>query len=391
MRILYITPAYYPAVFWGGPIVSVRLVVNELKSSGLEVDVWTNALGLESNRETERLVDNVNIRYFKYFTLAKWQFPFKVLSALWKSHAEYDVFHLSSVWDPIAWLSAMVLILRKRKYVISPRGSLDNSLMSKSFIIKKIMYFLIIRKVITKSEGIHYTTVFERQRFINFFGSDKPGIVAYNPIIPSNYTREVDQDLLKKFAINPRKYVLYLGRLNWKKGIIELLEAWSRADRLDYKLVLAGPDENGYGRQVLAKIKSLGLEFSVVLTGLVDGDLKLALLQNAYLFVLTSMSENFAVAVAESMACGVPVLISNNVGIKELVLKYQCGKVVKLDTDEITNTLNSILRDDNLRNSLASNCKKAVEQELLPTSVARQIRNLYESIHPACRQPYYTE
>ena len=103
------------------------------------------------------------------------------------------------------------------------------------------------------------------------------------------------------------------------------------------------------------------------------------------------MSENFAVAVAESMACGVPVLISNNVGIKELVLKYQCGKVVKLDTDEITNTLNSILRDDNLRNSLASNCKKAVEQELLPTSVARQIRNLYESIHPACRQPYYTE
>ena len=131
MRILYITPAYYPAVFWGGPVVSVRLVVNELKSSGLEVDVWTNALGLESNRETERLVDNVNIRYFKYFTLAKWQFPFKVLSALWKSHAEYDVFHLSSVWDPIAWLSAMVLILRKICGMFSKNGTASSMLIFK--------------------------------------------------------------------------------------------------------------------------------------------------------------------------------------------------------------------------------------------------------------------
>jgi glycosyltransferase involved in cell wall biosynthesis len=82
-------------------------------------------------------------------------------------------------------------------------------------------------------------------------------------------------------------------------------------------LVLAGPDLIGYRKDIEKMVKELGLEYSVVITGEVQGEMKDALLANAEVFVLPSYSENFGIVIAEAMAWGRPVITTTGTPWKQ--------------------------------------------------------------------------
>jgi len=102
--------------------------------------------------------------------------------------------------------------------------------------------------------------------------------------------------------------LLYLGRLHASKGLLELLDAWSRALPVHWRLIIAGPDEGGFRGAVERRIEELGLGRSVTLLGEVGDRAKSELYQSAELFVLPTHSENFGMVVAEAMAHGLPVI-----------------------------------------------------------------------------------
>jgi glycosyltransferase involved in cell wall biosynthesis len=125
-----------------------------------------------------------------------------------------------------------------------------------------------------------------------------------------------------------RRFLLFLGRLHKKKGCELLFHAFSHISesRPGLLLVMAGPD---YGEQnKLQRLAAqLRIDSRIVWAGMLRGDVKWGAFRAAEAFVLPSHSENFGVAVAESLACGCPVLISDKVGIGREVKNFDAGLV----------------------------------------------------------------
>ncbi|MDA1040536.1 MAG: glycosyltransferase [Planctomycetota bacterium] len=101
---------------------------------------------------------------------------------------------------------------------------------------------------------------------------------------------------------------LFLSRLHPVKGLSMLLEAWSIVRPVDWRLVIAGPDQHGYRAAMERLATHVGIADRVAFVGPVHGADKTKLLGEADLFVLPSHSENFGVAIAEALAAGIPVI-----------------------------------------------------------------------------------
>lgn len=126
-----------------------------------------------------------------------------------------------------------------------------------------------------------------------------------------------DDFLLRFPQLRGKRIVLFLGRLHPKKGCDLLIDAFaavaSKHDSLT--LVLAGPDQTGWENELRARAERAGMGERVFFTGMLEGSAKWGALRAAEVFVLPSHQENFAVSVAEALAHGVPVLISDKINI----------------------------------------------------------------------------
>lgn len=121
-------------------------------------------------------------------------------------------------------------------------------------------------------------------------------------------------------ALLDRRIVLFLSRIHSKKGCDLLIESFARIvstpgsdPRL--QLVLAGPCVGGLGERLRALAQALGISNRITWTGMLSGAQKWGALYSAEVFALPSHQENFGIAVAEALACGTPVLISDQVNI----------------------------------------------------------------------------
>jgi glycosyltransferase involved in cell wall biosynthesis len=144
-----------------------------------------------------------------------------------------------------------------------------------------------------------------------------------------------------------KRCLLFLGRVHVKKGPDLLLHAFAHALRerpeemAGLQIVMAGPNEHAYGRKMAALAGKLGLADRVTWTGMLSGDLKWGAFYAADAFILPSHQENFGIAVAEAMACGVPVLISNQVNIWREIQLHRGGLI---ETDDLEGTRRLIER-----------------------------------------------
>ena len=134
--------------------------------------------------------------------------------------------------------------------------------------------------------------------------------------------RDVDGRLSNIFLtawpqLRGKRLVLFLGRIHEKKGCDLLIEAFAKvcARAPDVHLVMAGPDHDGWTVQLQQRAAELGLTDRICWTGMLSGDLKWGAFHACEVFCLPSHQENFGVAVAEALACGRPVLISDKVNI----------------------------------------------------------------------------
>jgi glycosyltransferase involved in cell wall biosynthesis len=134
--------------------------------------------------------------------------------------------------------------------------------------------------------------------------------------------------------------VIFLGRIHPKKGCDLLVQAFATVAKgdPDLHLVMAGPDSDGWSDELRRLASSLGVAERITWTGMLMDDCKWGALRNAEVFALPSHQENFGIAVAEALACGVPVLISQRVNIWREVVEDGAG-MAEDDTVEGTATL----------------------------------------------------
>jgi glycosyltransferase involved in cell wall biosynthesis len=164
----------------------------------------------------------------------------------------------------------------------------------------------------------------------------------------------------KKFGIDKdRRIVLYLGRIHKIKGIDILVRAFASATKkLDnVELVIAGPDD-GYLDQIIALVKALEISDRVLIAGPMYGRRKLEAYVDADLFVLPSRYEIFGMSALESIACGTPVILTENCGIAEY-LKDRISLVVPPIPKSVEKALLEILENEALRVSISRSSLRA--------------------------------
>jgi glycosyltransferase involved in cell wall biosynthesis len=164
----------------------------------------------------------------------------------------------------------------------------------------------------------------------------------------------------KTQGISPeQKLILFLGRLSAKKSPDLLLKAFAelsgRSSGIPMVLVFAGPDEGGVKSELEQMAGQLGVRTKVQFAGAIFGETKWAAYRDADVFVLPSQNENFGNTAAEAVAAGTPVIVTEQCGIAPL-LADEAGLVVRHDKMDLSNALNRVLTDTELRARLSAGC-----------------------------------
>jgi glycosyltransferase involved in cell wall biosynthesis len=251
--------------------------------------------------------------------------------------------------------------------------------------IKKAVYnFVIEKRNLDEAAAIHYTTQEEMALAHKALRIRAPGVVVPLGVDLDEYATLPPRGTLRACfpEIGDKRIILFLGRLNFTKGLDVLSRAYGRVvrQRTDVHLVIAGPDEDGYGRKVRAWLTEGGVLDRVTFTGMLIGQEKLAAFADADVFVLPSYTENFGMAVVEALACGLPVVISNKVNIWREIAQAEAGLVVNCDSGELAEALLKIMDDTEGLKKLGAHGKILVQERFTWDSVANQMLQVYQTL-----------
>jgi glycosyltransferase involved in cell wall biosynthesis len=231
-------------------------------------------------------------------------------------------------------------------------------------------------RIITISE---YT----KQDVVNSLGVDETKVRAIPLAVHEQFryleNRDEVREVLTKYNLDRRPYVIHLGSIEARKNILRLLEAFKRlkhaGEALQYELVLAGAD-GGNIDEVRAKIEELKLGADARCLGFVRREDLPAILNGADLFMYPSLYEGFGLPAIEAMACGAPVAAANATSLPEVV--GGAGLLFDpLDVDDMTATMRRVCGNPGLRQTMrASGRARAAEFSWRRT--ARETVDAYE-------------
>ena len=212
-----------------------------------------------------------------------------------------QLIHNHSLWMMPNVYPGRVARRYKIPYVVSPRGTLSAWAMTSGIRLKR-PFWLLVQKPSLDAVTCWHATAQHEYEDIRRLGFRQPVALVPNGIdVP---------ELPPKEASNLRT-LLFLGRIHQKKGLDVLLPAWRAVQDLflEWRLVIAGPDNGGYLARMQALADELGLR-RIEFVGPMYGRNKWLAYRNAELFALPTYSENFGLAVAEALAAGTPAIVT---------------------------------------------------------------------------------
>ncbi len=396
MRILQVVATLAPRQ--GGPSVACPELSRELVRQGHQVSIYASdvdGLGhLEVPLDRPVMDEGVEIRYFRGWSEpSRYMFSPAMWRALRDTVADFDVVHIYSVYGFSSSAAAYWCRKRNVPHMVHPHGSLDPFLRRRNRPRKWLHTKLLAQRDYRKASAVLFNSAEEMRLASDWPGLKVPDIAA----APKRFVVPVGLDprwflepdvgagerLRTSFPeLRGRRLVVYFGRINFKKGLDILARAFAllARDRDDIHLVLAGPDTEGYGRKVRGWLAEGGVLEKVTFTGLLEGEYRFAALQQADVFALPSYTENFGQVVAEAMASGVPVVISDQVNIWPEVAKANAGLVVPCDANATANALRSVLEDPAWGRQMGINGRRWVAEHLPWSVVAAQMAHAYEEI-----------
>jgi glycosyltransferase involved in cell wall biosynthesis len=285
---------------------SVRLA-NEQSKSGINVSL----LSIESTKSTffsDWQSSSIKI-YCQGGMLRKYFIFLKYIVA-----NKNKIFHFHGVWYVKYIPMYIILIIFGINYFISPHGNYEPNALKNKFIKKYLARKIIFDFILKKSKLILVNSNKEFNSLLRVFPKKIIKILPIGIDIPNKLNRSFHSD----------KTILIISRINPYKGLLNLIKAWYIVKIRGWKIVIAGPDDNGYLKFLLSEVSSMGLNNSISFIGPVDAIQRDLLYSSAHFFVLPSLSENFGIVVAEALSYGIPVLTTTETPWVELGITNGC-------------------------------------------------------------------
>lgn len=282
----------------------------------------------------------------------------RLLTWLEHNYHNYDIVTVHGLWQYHGCAVRRVLEAGNKPYFVYPHGMLDPWFKKRYPLkhLKKWIYWLLAEhRVLRDAAAVMFTCEEERRLASHSFWPYRcnEAVISYGTAAPGGDSQSQKAAFLERYPhLQNTRILLFLGRLHEKKGLDILIKAFARfvGSNPQLHLVIAGPDS---GDGLLNKLKTLAsqelgaqAESHVTWTGMLRGDLKWGAFYAADAFILPSHQENFGIAVAEAMATGTPVLISNKVNIWREIQNDGAGYVAEDTFDGGTELIGKFLATD---------------------------------------------
>jgi glycosyltransferase involved in cell wall biosynthesis len=382
MRVLNIIASADPQT--GGPIEALRLSGSEMTRLGHSVEVVT--------------LDNPAAAYLSGFPLpvhacGRWvqRYGYTPELARWiaaNAH-RFDAAIIHGLWNHASVGGALALRRAGLPYVVFAHGMMDPWFREHyplKHIAKQAFWLAWQGKVLRDAAAVLFTCEEERRRargaFRGYAYAER--VVAFGTADPPARSENQLAAFYRLLpALKGRRFLLFLSRIHAKKGCDLLVEAFSKiaASHPDIDLVMAGPDPSGLKSKLIAQAAKAGIADRIHWPGMLAGDAKWGAFRAAEAFILPSHQENFGIVVAEAMACGTPVLLTDRVNIWREV-QISAGGLAGPDTLEgIESLLRSWLAlSDNAKSAMRAHARTGFERHFRIEAAARDLITVLHSI-----------
>ena len=242
-------------------------------------------------------------------------------------HAQYAAVVVHGIWQYHSFAVWRALHSSATPYFVFPHGMLD-PWFNRTYPLKhlkKLLYWPWAEyRVLRDAAAVLFTSEEERRLARESFRLYRANemVVNYGTAAPEIDLLRAREEFGAAFPeLDDKNLLLFLGRIHEKKGCEELIRAFAALKPSSLHLVIAGPCANAEDLQRLKRLTiELDCEALVTFSGMLTGNLKWGAFAAAEAFILPSHQENFGIAVVEALACGTPVLISDQVNIwREIV------------------------------------------------------------------------
>ncbi|MFT6792619.1 MAG: glycosyltransferase involved in cell wall biosynthesis [Rubritalea sp.] len=361
MRILHSVASLNPSS--GGPARSVPQLALALAQLGIEIGLW-------SAEPVGGLLADLTEEQSRHIKLYSGSFP-----AALEAFGVPDLVHDHGIWLPCHREVARVCKVRGIPRMVSPRGMLEPWALNHKKWKKRLAWWLYQKRDLQSALALHATAEQEMKN-LKRLDLKTPMVVLSNGVkLPKLETVNIPVPVNNGF-----RSALFLGRTHPIKGLPSLIKAWEKVMPNGWTMRVVGPDEDGHLLELKEQVEAAGLSEVWRFEDSLEGDAKWQAMADADLFILPSHSENFGIVVAESLACGTPVITTTGTpwqGLQE----HECGWWVKPEVDDLTVALKTAttLEQDG-RQKMGRRGQAWVAEEFAWPTIAKKSQAFYQQI-----------
>lgn len=338
-NVLHVCATYYPALAYGGPIVSLHALVKAQRDCGATVRVLTtDANGVARLPAGTRDVDGVIVSYSRTVPLNRYGVSPGLFADIVRIVPQSDVVHVHGTSLPSTTVALWLAAASRVPVVLTPRGSLMAWARAQKSTRKRL--YGLLDSLPLRSAIIHVTSDAEGED-ARALGLGQV-VVIPNGVDAERFAGATNVPLRARLGIDPGLPIIaWLGRFDPVKNLEVLIEA---SEHIDAALVLAGDWNTPYGRKMRDMVAARGRS-RVYFPGPVEGELKAALLQEASVYAHPSHMESYGMAIAEALAAGCPVVASTGTPWQEVEIAG-AGRWVRAAPDAFAGALADVLARD---------------------------------------------